>query len=100
MPRNAGAPRAMTRRGRAVEVGVVALSAIVAVGVSVLFLALAFAGRSSPALRHQSSASAPVIHHYGTGAAGTATQIHTTAAHEPSTPCPWAGNPRARKEEK
>lgn len=100
MSTNARAPRAMTKLASAVEIGVVALSTLVAVGVSVLFLALTGASRTSSPPRHQSSPSAPVIQHYGTGAAGTATQIHTTAAHEPSTPWPWAGNPSSSKEEK
>ena len=78
MSTNAGTPHATTKLGSTVGIGVVALSTLVAVGVSVLFLAIIGASRTSPAPGHQSSGSAPLTHHYGTGSPRTATQIHMT----------------------
>ena len=89
---------AATKFGSSVEIGVVALSTLVAVAVSVLFLAVTGASRTNTAPRHQSLRSAPLIQHYT--ARRTATQIHTTPAHEPSNPRPWSGNPSSSKEEK
>jgi hypothetical protein len=65
MSTNAGTPHATTKLGSAVEIGVVALSTLVAVGVSVLFLAVTGASRTSLAPRHQSSGAAPLIQYYG-----------------------------------
>jgi hypothetical protein len=67
MSTNAGTPHANSRLGSAVEIGVVTRSALVAVGVSVFFLAVTGASRTSSAPRHHSSGSAPLIQHYGTG---------------------------------
>ena len=89
--------RAATKFGSSVEIGVVALSTLVAVAVSVLFLAVTGASRTNTAPRHQSLRSAPLIQHYGTP---NSTQIHTTPAREPSNPRPWSGNPSSSKEEK
>jgi hypothetical protein len=100
MPTTAVSPRARTKPGSAVEIGVVALSTLVAVGVSVLFLALIGAGRSRSAPRQHSSGPPALTQCYGTGAPRTAIETHTTLAHEPSTSRPWPGNPRAGKEEK
>ncbi len=58
--------RAATKFGSSVEIGVVALSTLVAVAVSVLFLAVTGASRTNTAPRHQSLRSAPLIQHYGT----------------------------------
>jgi hypothetical protein len=90
MPTNASTPHATTKIGSAVEIEVVAPSTLVTVGVSVSSLAVAGASRTSLAPRHQSLRSAPLIQYHGTGARRTATQIHTTPAHGPSTPRPWS----------
>ena len=78
-PQVRGTPHVTTKLGRAVD-RVVALSTLVAVGVSVLFLAVTGANRTSLAARPRSSRSAPLIHYYGTGAPRTVTRIHTTPA--------------------
>jgi hypothetical protein len=58
MSTNAATPHKL---GSAVEIGVVALSTLVALGVSILFLALMGANRTSLTPRHRSSDSAPLI---------------------------------------
>jgi hypothetical protein len=100
MPTTAGTPRARTKRRSAVEIGGVALSALVAIAVSVLFLALIGAGRSHSAPRPPSSAPPALTQSDRTGAPRTAIQIHTTTAHEPRTSRPRPRTHRAAQEEK
>jgi hypothetical protein len=64
MSTNAGTPIAPPNRS-AVEIGVVALNTLLAVGGSVLFLAITGASRTSLAPRHQSYGPAPLIQNYG-----------------------------------
>jgi hypothetical protein len=58
---SAGRPTAPAKLGGAVEIAVVAFGAVIAVGVTVLFLALIGASRTSLAARQQSSGSTPVF---------------------------------------
>jgi hypothetical protein len=101
MPTTAGAPRPRTKRASRVEIGVVALSTLVAVGVSFLFLALIGAGRIPSAPRHHSSHPPSLSQYSGSGAPRTAIQIHTTPAHKALSSRSWAGNPEQvrRKDE-
>jgi hypothetical protein len=54
MPTREGAPDATTKLRSAIEIGILALSALVAVGVAVLFLSLTGASRTSYTPRPQS----------------------------------------------
>ena len=62
----AGRPSAPAKPRRAFELAVFALSAVVAVGVAVLFLTLIGANRTGLVARQQSSESAPLIQTYRT----------------------------------
>ncbi len=55
MPTSTRAPDTVSKLGRAVEIGFIALSALVALGVAVVFLALLGVPRSSSAPRRQST---------------------------------------------
>jgi hypothetical protein len=100
MPTTAGTRRARTKRGSRVEIGVVALSTLVAVGVSVLFLALIGAGRSRSASRHHPSGPPAVSQYYGTRRATNSSSDPHHASPRAANFAPWPGNPRAGKEEK
>ena len=86
-------PSAPAEPRSALELVVVVLGAAVAIGVTVLFLALIGANRTSLAAREQSAEPTPLIQHYRAGAPRTATLIRTTPAHEPSSPRKWSGEP-------
>ena len=100
MSTNAGPPPARNKLGRAVEIGGVALSTLVAVGVSVVFLAFTGASRTRLAPPHQSSGSASPIRHNRHPELRTATQIHRTPGYDPSTSRPWSVRAWSSKEEK
>lgn len=78
MPTAANTPKVRTKCGKAAGVVGTALSATVAVGVAILFLALTGANRTASAPRQQSSGSAPLIYYRGTRAPSSATGIQTS----------------------
>ena len=77
-----GIPSAMTKLRTTVEIGVVAVGTLVAVGVSVLFIAVTGTGRTSSAPRRQSPAYVPLIQNRRAVAQTTAAGIKTTPTHQ------------------
>jgi hypothetical protein len=67
----------MCKLGRAAGIGLVVLSALVAVGVAALFLALLGPARTSPGRGQQSSGAARLIEYRTTEVRSTAAGIHT-----------------------
>jgi hypothetical protein len=72
----------MCKLGRAAGIGLVVLSALVAVGVAALFLALLGPARTSPGRGQQSSGPARLIEYRTTEVRSTAGHPHRAGRHE------------------